>query len=455
MRRIKLLIALLLGLSLIAAACGGDDTDDTAPATDETSADEAEGGEEADTGGESDDAAAGGAAPSGDPIVLGMPINQSGPIGVADHQDWVNGVTLALEEINAAGGVLGRPLETFIVDTDILTPEGTSAGFLAMGEAEVDAILSPFVLIPQPALDAAAAYGAPYLHGNTQQATIDAYLTDPERYNNMFQIDAPETFYGSGFIPFLDELAAGGNWTPKNNKIHIVQAEIAYTQTISQATQQAIDASGGTWELGGITDIQSPVTDWAPIIADLNESDSGIIMIDHWVAAELASFTQAFAADPIEDTLVYLQYGPSQPEFLDLGGPATEGFVWGTVTGVYADEQGQAFRDAYMARFPGTMGLVYTGAGYDTVYLLAEAIEAAGSTEFAPVIEALEQTAYRGVNGFYSFTDQRTVPVYPEQVDDPEAGQAHLFFQVQEGAHRIISPSPYTEVEFVSPPWAG
>lgn len=456
MRRLKLLAALFVAFALLAAACGGDDdTDETTPATDEESdGDTGSAGDAGSTGDDADGDGGEATAASGEPIVIGMPINQSGPVGVADHQDWVNGVTLAIEEINAAGGVLGRPLETTIVDTDILTPEGTTAGFLAMAEAQVDAILSPFVLIPQPALEAAASYGAPYLHGNTQRATLDAYLSDPEKYGNMFQIDAAETYYGSGFIPFLDQTAASGNWTPKNNRVHIVQAEIAYTQTISQATQQAIADSGGAWELGGITDIQSPVTDWAPVIAALKESDPGVIMISHWVAAELASFAQAYAADPVPDALVYLQYGPSQPEFLDLGGDATEGFVWGTVTGVYADEQGQAFRDAYMARFPGTMGLVYTGAGYDTVYILAAAIEAAGTTEFGPVIEALEQTAYRGVNGFYSFTEERAVPVYPEQVDDPEVGQAHLFFQVQDGAHRIISPDSYAEVEYVTPPWA-
>jgi branched-chain amino acid transport system substrate-binding protein len=366
----------------------------------------------------------------------------------------VNGVTLAVEELNAAGGVLGRPLEMVVVDTDILSPDGTAAGFLAMADAGVDAVLSPFVLIPQPAMDAAAAYGAPYLHGNTQQASLDLYASDPAAYRNVFQIDTAESWYGSGLPKFLDGLVASAEWTPKNNRVHIVQGQIAYTQVISEATQAAIEASGGTWELAGITDIQFPVQDWAPVIAELHKSDAGVIMIDYYVAAELAAFAQAFSADPVEDTLVYLQYGPSQPEFLDLGGAATEGFVWGTVLGTYADEQGQAFRDAYKARFPGTMGLVYTGAGYDTVKLLVDAIESAGTTDFGPVIDALEKTAYRGVTGFYSFDENHAGQTYPDQVSDPEAGQAHLFFQVQDGAHRIIYPEPYDETNYITPPWA-
>ena len=61
-----------------------------------------------------------------------MPTAQSGPVGVADQADWLNGVTMAVEEINAAGGVNGRMLETKVVDIDLLTPEGTVAAFQSL-----------------------------------------------------------------------------------------------------------------------------------------------------------------------------------------------------------------------------------------------------------------------------------------------------------------------------------
>ena len=37
--------------------------------------------------------------------------------------------------------------------------------------------------------------------------------------------------------------------------------------------------------------------------------------------------------------------------------------------------------------------------------------------------------------------------------DDLEAGQAHLFFQVQNNEHRIIAPAALAEVPFAAPPW--
>ena len=80
-----------------------------------------------------------GALFASEPIVIGLPLAQTGPVGVADHQDHLNGTILAIEEINAGGGVLGRPLEYKIVDTDLLTPEGTQAAFQKLVDEKVHA----------------------------------------------------------------------------------------------------------------------------------------------------------------------------------------------------------------------------------------------------------------------------------------------------------------------------
>jgi len=388
-------------------------------------------------------------------IVIGVPAAQSGPVGVADHQDWTNGVTMAVEEVNAAGGVLGRPLEIKIVDLDMMSPEGNVAGFQALIEAGSHAIASAFTIIPPPAMDVAAPSGIPYLHGNTSSLNVDLFQKDKKKYRNIFQLDVPEVWYGSGFVKFLQDKVAEGSWKPKNRKIHIVQGQISYTQLISKATQEAVAATNGDWEIGAITDIQFPVQDWAPVIRALQETDAAAIMIDHWVAAELAAFAQQYASDPVPGALVYLQYGPSQPEFLDLSQGAGEGMIWGTVYGVYADEKGAAFRKKYRAKYPGTMGMVYTGGGYDAVMMLVKAwTEVGNPDDFDAVGDAIRNIRYRGINGFYRFDPETNSGIsYPNMTDDPEGGQAHLFFQVQDGEHRIIAPAPFAEVPFQSPPW--
>lgn len=390
-----------------------------------------------------------------DPIVVGIPAAQSGPVGVADHQDWTNGAMLAIEEINAAGGVKGRPLKAKIIDLDMLSPEGNVAGIQTLVEAGAHAIASAFTIIPQPAMDTAAPSGIPYLHGNTSSVNVDLYKSDKQKYRNIFQLDVPEVWYGTGFIRFMSDLRDYGQWKPKNNKVHIVQGQISYTQLISQATQKEITATNGDWELAAVTDIQFPVQDWAPVIRALQEVDAGAIMIDHWIAAELAAFAQQYAYDPVPGALVYLQYGPSQPEFLDLAAGAGEGMIWGTVYGVYADEMGAAFREKYRAKYPGTMGMVYTGGGYDAVKILAQAWEKVGDpSEFNEVGNAIRGMAYRGVNGFYKIDPETNSGVsYPNMTDDPEGGQAHLFFQVQNNEHMIVAPAEFAQAPFKLAPW--
>lgn len=390
------------------------------------------------------------------PIVVGLPIAQSGPAGVADHADYLNGAKLAVKEINAAGGVKGRPIELKVFDIDIMTPEGTQATFRKMADAKVAAIASPFTIIPIPAMEAVANYKAPYLHGNTSIASLDHVRKNPKKFAHVYQVDPAETFYGAGFPLFLEQLQAAGTWKPVNNKVHIVTEQLAYTQTITKTAQEAFKKRG-KYEVVKVTDIQFPVQDWGPVLQDIKKTGAGILMINHWVAAELAAFAKQFAANPLPGALVYLQYGPSQPEFLSLAGPAAEGFIWGTVYGVYADKQGQAFRDKYKAEYlakGGVMGMVYTGGGYDTVQLLAKAWGQAAPEKFDDVNAALRKLTYRGVNGFYRFDNANQAPLhYPLETAKLEEGIGHLFFQVQGGAHRIIAPDALKELAFKPAPW--
>jgi branched-chain amino acid transport system substrate-binding protein len=390
----------------------------------------------------------------GPPIVLGLPLSER-TVGVQDHKDFLNGTNLAVDEINKAGGVLGRQLQVKVVDTDILTPEGTQAGFQALADANVDAISSPFVLIPTPALTVASAFGVPYLNGNTQQAGLDLVKQNPQKYPCTFQGDPSEIWYGSGFIPFIDSLQASGKWKPINNKVMIVEGEIAYNKTIATSLETALQATGGKWQLGGVRQITSPVNDWGPVIQNIRSAHPGVVFVDYWIAAEYAGFTKQWAVNPVPNTLVYLQYGPSQPEFLQIAGQTANGFLWSTVTGVYADQQGAAFRQKYQASNPGVMGLAYTGEGYDFTYMLANAWKAVGNTtDHKAICSYIKTHPYRGVNGWYYLNNPQQAGIeYPDQTSDPNKGMAHLFFQVQNGQHVIIGPAPYTQGQYQPQPW--
>ena len=392
---------------------------------------------------------------TGDPITIGMPIAQSGPAGIADHKDCWNGAILASDQINANGGVNGRPIKLDVTDIDILSPEGITAGFQKLTGDGVQAIVSPFVIIPPPALDAAAAYGAPYMSGDTNIDAQKIAQGDPAKYSNYFT-DPAETYYGSGFVTFLSQLSESGKWKPANNTVDIIRGDTAYNKNIAQATVDAINASGGKWKLGKVIDITAGTKDWAPVLQKLKSDNPGVIMVDHWIGAELASFSQQFAANPVPNALVYLQYGPSQPEYLQIAGPAAEGFVWGTVIGTgNSTDAEKAFRSAYQAKFnvdDKTMGFVYPAWCYDMVNVLANAWKSTDPTDFAAVNKFIASNPTSGVTGYLDFA-KGAVPIYPDVVTDAAQGVTHYFYQVQGGKHVAIAPQGSNEADFVPQPW--
>ena len=393
-----------------------------------------------------------------EPIVIGLLATQTAQAGVADHQDHWNGCILALEEINAAGGVLGRELKLEVVDLDPLSPESCQIAVGKLVDAKVHAITTAFTLVPIPTADASVKYKCPFLWGVTQRDYTEQVKADPEKYSHCFQTDPSEVHYGYTFPIFLKDMKDQGLWTPTNNGVHIVQEQIAYNQTISRTLKEALPNS--EFELAGVTDIQFPVQDWAPVIQEIKRIGAGTVMINHWVASEYAAFCKQYQFDPLPDSMVYLQYGPSQPEFLELAGPAAEGFVWSTVLGVYADEMGMAFREKYQARFPGIMGLVYTGNGYDTCHMLKNAWEAVGDPlKFDEVSAHIKTTPYRGVCGLYDMNnDWQECAHYPDDghpvsATELEDGMGQLYVQVQDGEHKIIYPDPLKEAALRPSPW--
>jgi len=401
------------------------------------------------------------AAPLAKPFIAPALAANSAPIRyavvaaqIADHTDYLNGATLAVDEINAAGGVKGRQIKIEHHDCDIFTPDGILAGYRAVVDSKPDAIGSAFVpLARETMLQALGDYKAPLLTGDTNWDLMNFAKKNHDKYWNWFQVDPPEIYYGRMFPRFLDTVAAGGVWKPSNNKVHIIREQNNYNMAIAREVLATLPSS--KFEIAKITDIQYPVQDWGPVMQDIKQVQAGVIMLDYWVGAEEAAFCQQFVADPIKGSLVYIQYGASQPEFLNVAGAAAEGMVWSTVLGVYADAQGMEFRKKYAAKHPGVIGLCYTGSAYDTVYILKNAWENVDPADFKAMADYIKTHPYRGVDGAVDLNNEFQAALhYPLQTEDLNKGMAQLYFQVQDGAHKIIQPSVLAESKFRAFPWA-
>lgn len=390
-------------------------------------------------------------APAGGSYLIGSPYPTSGPYA-ADGEQMRNGTQLAIDEINAAGGIAGRMIERIVVDTDVGTPEGVTTSFNRLIDEGVDAIVGGYVQIDAPVYDIVPAYGAPYLHGNTLEEGVARVREDPERYSMIFNVDPTEVWYGRGLPRFLDDLEASGTWSPRAKTVHVVEGDLGYSQTISRAAQPAVEESG--YEVLGVENVVTPISEWGPVIGALRSSDPVVVFNAHPAPADLAAFMQQFAANPT-DSLVYLQYGPSIPQFLELAGDAANGVIWSTVVGGLNDDLGRDFQRRYQEAFNAPAGFANAPQGYDTIHVLARAwAMVSDKRDFEAVSDQLRTMRHRGVTGtiYMNNPGQFTLP-YPDATEDPSLAMPHVYFQIQEGEHRIIYPPPYADAEFQSAPW--
>jgi branched-chain amino acid transport system substrate-binding protein len=188
------------------------------------------------------------------------------------------------------------------------------------------------------------------------------------------------------------------------------------------------------------------------VLAKVREAAPDLVANTDWLAPDLAAFTKQFAANPTP-SLLYEQFGPSTPEYLDLAGEAANGVLWSTDIGVLPDEIGTAFRERYDSKYSPKMGFSTAGAIYDQVMSWAAAVGRVGDPDDYPaVVKQIQSGIYRGIVGTsrYFEGDNEGVP-YPPETPDPSLGMPLLTFQIQDMQQVVIDPAPYVKGEFQLP----
>ena len=400
-------------------------------------------------------------AQSADPIPVGAALPMSGA-AAGDGIEFKNGLELAAEEINAAGGILGRPIEIHIEDT-----RDMGADLVGQAMQRLVDRYSPPVIVNgynlganMVELDIAADNDVIVLHCNTQIAHQEKFKTDPDRFYGAFQCDPAEYWYGPGCLNFLKGLAEAGQWKPTNNKIAIVASAVEYAVVIGNAIRDKAAEYG--YEVSLYETVPFPTNQWGPVLAKLREDPPAAILITHFLAQDLAQFMTQFLTQPTQ-SLIYMQYGPSLPVFREIGGEAVNGVIYSTVIGGLPDDYGAPFREAYKAKFGANASWLTGSQTYDELWMwsLAAAIAGGPGTPFdgdqaRKVAAVLRGMVYRGASGAFHFdpTGQVTYS-YPTQVKDPSLGLPHQFLQHQDyrTEPKLIAPALYATADFMLPPW--
>ncbi len=370
----------------------------------------------------------------------------------SDGKEMANGVKMAVDEINARGGLIGYHLDYVeIDDKDSNTDQITAAFNRAVSVEKPDVIFSGYHLASGPEFDIVANAGLLYYNVNTQIAWVQRYKANPSKYWGIFQCDPTESWYGQGFAYWVDGALNQGLLNTRAKTCSIISGKSAYGTVIATGFETQIKQLGWTVLTNdGVS--EGAVPDWGPVLSKVKQAKPSVLFTSDFSPADDAAMAKAWAATPTK-TLVYQQYGPSVPEYLTLAGPAANGIVWATVLGLLPDKIGNDFRSRYAAKFGAQPGWANAGGCYDEVMVWAAAVATSGDPKnYKAVAKATESVIWRGTTGSISFEDH-TGRQFPAQTPDASIGQPHIIVQIQNGVQKVVSPAPFTSGTFVLPPW--
>jgi branched-chain amino acid transport system substrate-binding protein len=394
-----------------------------------------------------------------------IPVGQAAPLtdfAAADGVEFKNGLTLACEEINALGGILGRPLEPYFEDT-VQMGDATNVQAVQrlIDRRSVHAVINGYNVGSGAAIqDVIADSGIIYVHYDTTIAHNNLIKSNPKKYFGSFQGDPAEYWYGPGLLDYLKALSASGQWKPANDKVAIITSAGVYSVNIANAVKEKSGQYG--WKVSLFETVNVPISEWGPTLAKIRQDPPGLIVITHFYPGDLAQFMIQFVRNPTP-SLVYMQYGPSIPAFRDVGKEAVNGVLYATVVAALQDEIGNDFEKRYKAKFGPNAGHLSGCQPYEAAYIWAAAAAMAGGTgepgndaQNRKVADRMRAMIHRGVNGTTRFIpNEQAAYQYPVQTNDSSLGMPHQFLQIQDfkKGPALIGPEPYTTGKFMTPPW--
>ena len=328
-----------------------------------------------------------GAGAQGAPIKIGVPVPLSGGNAKMGN-DISQAATLAVEEWNAKGGVLGRKLEIVAFDDACDAQQSVTAAHKLVdgGVVAVAGGYCSSAAIPASAVyhDAGVAFVA--------DASSNPKLTD-QGFENVFRVigrDDQQGPYAAGFMMN----------TLKAKKIAIIHDNTLYAKGLADATKAALEGKPGVQVVffdavtPGEKDFSAVLTKVKSLSPDVTYytgyyPEGGLIAKQF---KDLGVPGKFMAGDANND-----------PTFISEAGPASEG-VYVTSTPLPQDQSSaKSFIDRYKKRWNQDPG-PYSALEYDAVNVVINAIKQSGSTDRAAVIKAITATKnYQGATGAINF----------------------------------------------------
>ncbi len=397
------------------------------------------------------------AALAADPIVVGAPIPRASGYG----QNGERGMVLATEEINAAGGVnvggVMRPIKLEIIDSrdeepgvparDVLLAIeklilSSKADFIAGGPCMSECAIAAMDLYSRHKIIDIVGIGA-------YTPTWDKKVADnPKKYQYSFRASGSVKWYVKEALDLLTILKEKHGF----NKMFISIDDSLMCRKAAEIVESKAKEMG--WEIVGFDKHPIGTTDYTVPLMDCKKSGAEVLFI--WAYAPETSIMMRQWADLEVPALPLGFIGAAEdPGFWKAtGGKAAYVVVNLSETGATPSDvtpKTRPYYEAYEKRWgvpPRSTGSV---SGYETMYILADAIQRAGTIETQAVIKALEATNLQLVRGTVRFDKNHQI-IYGY---DPQTSVLGNWIQWQDGERVTIFPAAAATGELKLPPWMG
>ena len=317
------------------------------------------------------------AAVAQEPIKVGEYASITGKessLGTSSHQ----GTVLAFEEINAAGGVLGRPIELIAEDTQSKAGESATAVKKLISRDKVVAVLGE--VASSRSLEAAPICQGAKIPMITPASTNEK-VTEVGSY--IFRICYVDSFQGPVMAKFAkDSLHA--------KRIAVISSvSSAYSVGLAKYFKEPFVAGGGE------------------VVAEPKYSEGDKDFYAQLTAIKAAGVDAIFNPGYYNEGALIMKQarglGLTMPVFgadswdaqqlIDLAGPAAEGcYFCSHYSPADTSPIVQKFVAAYKKRFPPSALDSNCSLAYDSAYVLADAIRRAGTTDHVKLRDAIATT---------------------------------------------------------------